>query len=1056
MRIRTAIRLFVWGLILLAIGVAIKLIGPQVSPERLRQAMSEELARATGADVSVASVRLGLNGVLHAKDVVITPPGQQTPLFSCPEILIALDKTELLRMRAVIERVALRAPVVHLLYLEDKGAWNFALLQVGRTAGSRPPKGLLRKGAVVDDGVVRVQHAPLFGDARARTYPGLRLQLRPTEPSGETWTLRGGIQGGLLADTRLSGWYRSGQAPQFALDINCQRLRANRDLWEEVPYGKFILSDYSPEGHVSVWATLCSGTEGSLDFSLRGVFTEGTAKTKYFPFRASSVNGTVEVTPTEVFIKDMTCVIPSTEFGALGPTPMPAQVRMNGVYHLPNRGGSFDISVMGLPVCQRVVESIPEVGQAVWERLKPTGRARLSVSLTEPPNGELQFTTVTDLEDGTLHPQELPFPLEQVSGTIVVDNGGLRLRNLRGVVVGQGAAAASVKPTAPFSADGLVSFRGQESALSISVHGLRTDEKGVKSIPGVGPQLWGLLRPEVALDASVVLRDVLDPKRMSYSALLEVHSGRCRPALPAEALGSEGEAGEAPRVAGELPVTLEQVNGNVVVDTEGVRLRDVRGMIVQPHPSEGSQIQEAPFSADGLVDLQGRKSSLSVTVHNLQTNEKIVRAVPLGDKVWQLFHPKVVADASVQLRDAPEAGRMAYSVLIELHGGRIEPQFCSIPLTDTIGTIKVDGAKVSIERFTATVDTGESAAEKREQTISTMDMRGKLDLEANQAELYVNAKDLTVTKNLLAAVPQVGAEVWQQAAPRGLASFTGKISYDGSEEDPLHYMLDVDLVDISLVPKFIPVPVDALSGKLLVTESRTVSNNFTGVTCGGRFQGSAVVYYGAAGEATSYGARVQYEQLELGELAKRAGGKETNVAGRLAGVIDVGGAVGQTTVTGGKGSVSLTDGRLWRTSFFLKLLPVLHLSMPTNQEAPLQGEMTFALAGNELKVREFELVGGGLNLSGYGTIGLDGKLNLTIVAVGAPEEGMGIPIVTPVVNLLLKAVERQLVRLDVTGPINDPIFEQRVLSKIAWPLTSLRSVLFSPILGGGTKPQPEQ
>jgi hypothetical protein len=559
----------------------------------------------------------------------------------------------------------------------------------------------------------------------------------------------------------------------------------------------------------------------------------------------------------------------------------------------------------------------------------------------------------------------------------------------------------------------------------------------------------------VVLDAALVLRDVLEPKRMSYSALLTLHSGRCRPALLIAAPGGDGRQEDAPPVHRELPVALEQVNGNVVVDAEGVRLRDVRGMIVQLDATEGGQAQQAPFSADGLVDLQGRNSSLSVTVHNLQTNEKIVRALPVGDKVWELFHPKVAADASIQLRDGPEAGQMSYSMLLDLHGGRAEPGFCSIPLADTIGTIKVDGAKVSIERFTATVDTG-GASEQKEEAISTIEMRGKLDLEANQAELYVNAKDLMVTKNLLAAVPEVGAEVWQQATPRGIASFTGKIRYDGSDAEPLRYVLDVNLTDISLVPKFIPVPVDALSGELLVTESRTVSNDFTGVTCGGRFQGAAVVYYGPKGQATSYGARIQYEQLELGELARRIGGKEVNVAGRLAGVLDIGGVVGETTITGGKGSLSLTDGRLWRTSFFLELLPVLHLSMPTDQEAPVEGDMTFALQGNELRIHEFELAGGGLSLSGYGTIWLDGKLDLTMVAVGAPEEGTGIPIVTPVANWLLQAVERQLVRLDVTGTINKPVFEERVLTKITWPLTSLRNVLFSPIFGTGTRPEPKQ
>ncbi|MHC4591926.1 MAG: hypothetical protein ACYS8L_04425 [Planctomycetota bacterium] len=129
--------------------------------------------------------------------------------------------------------------------------------------------------------------------------------------------------------------------------------------------------------------------------------------------------------------------------------------------------------------------------------------------------------------------------------------------------------------------------------------------------------------------------------------------------------------------------------------------------------------------------------------------------------------------------------------------------------------------------------------------------------------------------------------------------------------------------------------------------------------------------------------------------------------------------------------------------------------MPGSMKARAKGEMVFSFSGGKITVTEFDLTGGGLNLSGYGSVWLDGRLALTMVAVGAPEEGKGIPIISRVVGWLLKAVERQLVRLDVSGTLENPVIEHRVLSKITWPLANLRSVLFSPIFGSGADEEPE-
>lgn len=1052
MKTWTAIKLIAFGLLLLAVGITIKIVSPYVSPESVRRLLMEELAAATGADVTVGAARLDLDGVVRAEDVAVALPGEAAPLLTCPRVSIAFSKFDLLRLHPVIQKVVLSRPSLNLAYLPDEGAWNIAALKPGRGGGAKPPEGFLSEGVTIEDAAVTLRHPGVFGDDAPRPYPGIYVVLRPDLTGVGLWQMNGRLLRGALGGTSVSGWFATGAEPAFTVNLSCGLLHAQEDTWHFIPYGRQVWEDYRPEGNLTVNAVVRSSPAGSVDFLVRVAVTDASARTKYWPARISSVNGTVDVTPSEVILQDIKGVIEPQEFGlaAAGNTPTPLGV--SGVAHLHHGGYSLEIAAANVPLCRASVEEIPEVGRELWQRLKPSGLARVDLSLAASPKGELRYRAVAELESATLYPRESPLPLQQVSGTVVADNAAVRLRNVRGVIA-QGAEAV---PPALFSVEGLLNLKDKHSSLSMTVHGLRTDEQIVKAIPSVGERIWELLQPEMLVDASVVLQDVLDSGRMSFSALLELHSGRSRIALPFEepARGGAEPAAGASRPE-KLPLFLDQVNGTVVVNEDGVRLRNVRGVVAQEKAPQAPGVQPAPFSADGLLDLQGKRSSLSVTVHNVRTNERLVRAVPgSGDKIWEMFHPEVVVDASLQLRDMPESGRMSYSVLLNLHGGRAEPQFCSIPLDQTIGTIKVEENKVSVESFSATVDTG-AVPEERARTISTMELRGTLDLAAEKAEFYVAARDLTLTKNLVTAIPAVGEEVWKQAAPKGVASLAGKVVYDAKAKDRSRYILDVDLRDVSLMPKFIPVPIDALSGQLLVTERRAVCNDFNGVTCGGHFEGAAVVYYGPEGETSSYGVRARFEQLELGELVRRISGKEAKLAGRLSGILDLGGILGEPPITGGKGSLSLTDGQLWGASFFIQLLDVLHLTVPAGQRAPARGDMTFALTGDQVVVHDFELQGGGLNLSGYGTVWLDGKLDLAMVAVGAPEKGRGIPLLSPMADWLLQAAERELVRLDVSGTISDPIFEHKLLSTIASPLTSLRSVLFSPIFGSASEAPPE-
>ncbi|MCK4283816.1 MAG: hypothetical protein KAX44_05830, partial [Candidatus Brocadiae bacterium] len=497
------------------------------------------------------------------------------------------------------------------------------------------------------------------------------------------------------------------------------------------------------------------------------------------------------------------------------------------------------------------------------------------------------------------------------------------------------------------------------------------------------------------------------------------------------------------------------LSGTVKVDNDTIRLDGLWGVLNQ-QAATGDRSSVAQFTADGLIDSNGKSSVLEVALRNIRTDEQLVKAIPAcGEQIWEMLRPDVVLDASLLLRDKADSDDMSHSVVLELHGGQVTPEAFPLPLRNLSGTVKVDGSTVSVEHLAATLDTGDDTTGKFN-AVSSVEARGVIDLEAEHAEVSLVARDLVLTEKLLKAIPNVGEDIWDAVRPEGTVSLRGKVVYDGQKERPLHYTLDLDLRDISVLPESLPVPVDALSGQLLVSENHMFSNYLVGVTCDGHFEGAGVIHYGAESEVPTYGARVRFEQVELAELIRCFGGGKEGVSGRIGGVLYVGGVLGDSTTTRGHGQVSLTEGYLWETPFFVGVVSLLHLAMPGRSSAAARGEAAVALNGDEVKVRELNLTGGGMDLSGYGSVWWDGKLDMTMVVVGAPEKGSGIPFVSPLVGWVLQTMERQLVRLEVSGTLSEPRFKHQVLSTITWPLTSLRAIVFSPFFRAKQEAPAEQ
>ena len=1048
MKIWTSIKLIILGLLLIGAGMLYESVSLFIAPEHLRQIILTEFARNVNAKLQVQRAGIDVQGNVQIEDVFLTAPGTEEPLFVCPRVEVGLRAGFLLKRKVVPDKVALFSPTIRLAFSPEQDSWNFQSITVqppaaapatpGRPAGrparapaERGPTGLLQQGITVENATLIVTYSRLFGDSEPRTYPGLYVHVTPD--SAGVWHFEGsGVQGS-LAGVRFSGWYIPGHPPQLNIRFSNDILPVDRAYWRTVPYGASVWEDFQPAGTMAVSGELNLDENGKLNYSIDAGMHDATGLPKYFPFPVHSVSGSVVVSNAGIVLKDITGIARAEDLGG-GAGTNPVHVRISGSDSRENGNYLYSIQASDVPLSRKVIEAIPDAGREIWQRVRSeSGTCQVALTLSRPRrSARTRFHAEVSIRSATVHPPELPMPLHQVDGTVTVSNDSVVLKDVTAVARPEdlGATGPAANPI-HMRLSGSEGLDDGSYLYAIQASDLPLTKQAVEAIPQVGAEVWRRLGPSSgSCQLTLALSRPLRSAHGRLRAEVDIRSATLHPP--------------------EIPLPLRQVNGTIIVDDDAVQLQNLSGIMQQDLPEGPST---AYFRVQGLADIHKKESSLDVAFQNVHTTEELVKAIPhSGDVIWRTVQPLVALDGRLLVGNDAEGDLAVQSALLDVHGGDGQLDFWPLPLHNLNGTLKLTGTDLQIERLEASIRLG-TAWDRNLPESSRLTAYGTVDLKANKADVHIDGQDMVVGEELLRSIPVVGAQIWDEARPVGVAGVSGQMLYDAAQDHPLRCFLDVNLQDVSMDLKLLKTPLDAVAGHVLVTERQAFSNDFSGLVCGGRFVGRAIVYYPPEEKYPRYSASGSFEKVDVTKLARRLTGKDQQIVGQIAGWVDMGGVYGQDASLAANGHLSLVDGHLLHIPLFAQLLTVLRLNLPEQEKADQEGQLDFSRSAGKVTVREFELIGAGLNISGYGTIGLDESLDMTMIAVGAPEKGSGFPVLSTLVDWLLKPIERQLVRVDVTGTLSKPQFSPQVLSTITWPLRSLRSLLFTPILGGSS-PEP--
>ena len=381
-----------------------------------------------------------------------------------------------------------------------------------------------------------------------------------------------------------------------------------RKTVEAIPQaGSRVWEEFKPEGLADFNLRL-DGSEGEphLRFATRTRLKGATLTTRYFPAPLEGVTGNVEVDSETVTFRDVVGTIRPDALDPYAAGALPVRVRLGGTLNLKTQDLLLTAEAQDVPLCRKTVEAIPQVGAKVWDELRPQGPVDLSLRISIPGGGgEEWFTGEVRLKGAGLTARQLPLPLANLTGRLLIDPDGITFSNVTGLLPqesgGGGAAHVSIS--------GLYDFTGTRTRLAVQLRNLEVDEQIVHATPGLGRDLWELLRPVGRVDATLLLSSAGDEDGLSVSGSVEIRSGRS--------------------LLEFCPIPVVDLSGTVHVDGATVRFVDLSGRLVSEESSDSVASPLGYVTINGAMDVAANKGTFQLEVGNLFVIDGFLHAIPL-------------------------------------------------------------------------------------------------------------------------------------------------------------------------------------------------------------------------------------------------------------------------------------------------------------------------------------------------------------------------------------------------------------------------------------------
>ena len=245
-----------------------------------------------------------------------------------------------------------------------------------------------------------------------------------------------------------------------------------------------------------------------ININLNGV----EAMYENWPFLIYNLNGDVELNTEKLYLKGIVGYIKSGN--------CTSQAEFQGEFDLYGTKKTFVMTIPNLLVNQEFLRNIPDFGEQIWSKIRPTGLVDLTFQYNVGEKQESSCFLAVNCKDLEINPMDFPLPISHVNGHFKLGNNIILFTDTGGFIQCGGQSIFT-------ELNGVYDIKNDRKIFNLHIPNLSITEALLKDLPtkGIGEKLWTNLKPTGKVDLIANFQGFKEEKDNNYS--IEINLKDC-------------------------------------------------------------------------------------------------------------------------------------------------------------------------------------------------------------------------------------------------------------------------------------------------------------------------------------------------------------------------------------------------------------------------------------------------------------------------------------------------------------------------------------------------
>ena len=333
-----------------------------------------------------------------------------------PRIVIKHSPQSLLKGRLNINNAIVIAPELTI----EKPTDIWSLLDIMKTYFDKAEMpdymDILNQGLEIRDLKIHIKEDPQTKSPEIK-LSGINITFLPYAGSFKDIIIKGNVDDEFLGNYSFNMNLHP-NVPSLEIEANAKNIMLNKEFLTRFPYiGKMLWDDYKLTGKINISCRASFNNQNKqkkmvyvININLNGV----EAMYENWPFLIYNLNGDAELNTEKLYLKGIVGYVKSGN--------CTSQAEFKGEFDLYGTKKTFVMTIPNLLVNEEFLRNIPDFGEQIWSKIRPTGLVDLTYQYNEGEKQESSYFLAVNCKDLEINPMDFPLPISHVNGHFKLGN----------------------------------------------------------------------------------------------------------------------------------------------------------------------------------------------------------------------------------------------------------------------------------------------------------------------------------------------------------------------------------------------------------------------------------------------------------------------------------------------------------------------------------------------------------------------------------------------------------------------------------------------------------